>query len=104
MDDEEMDFMRQLGDAINEELSNSDSIAAVIRNIRQAGYDVFLVMEASVGFNKRRGERKRVNPPPAAIAEPGTPGSPFDQTGKVRLTMQDQKFLRALKINTGDDD
>ena len=45
--------MKELGDAINESLSDSDRIAAAIGEIKRAGYDVFLVLEATIGFNKR---------------------------------------------------
>ena len=45
--------MQELGNAINESLSDSDRIAAAIGDIKRAGYDVFLVLEATIGFNKR---------------------------------------------------
>ena len=45
--------MQELGTAINESLSDSDRIAAAIGEIKRAGYDVFLVLEATIGFNKR---------------------------------------------------
>lgn len=32
---------------------DSDRIAAAIGEIKRAGYDVFLVLEATIGFNKR---------------------------------------------------
>ena len=53
MDDRLKDLMKELGDAINESLSDSDRIAAAIGEIKRAGYDVFLVLEATIGFNKR---------------------------------------------------
>ncbi|MCU1326860.1 MAG: hypothetical protein JWN34_2230, partial [Bryobacterales bacterium] len=45
--------MQDLGNAINESLSDSESIAEAIGEIKRAGYDVFLVLEATIGFNKR---------------------------------------------------
>ena len=45
--------MQELGNAINESLSDSDRIAGAIGEIKRAGYDVFLVLEATIGFNKR---------------------------------------------------
>ena len=80
--------MQELGNAINESLSDSDRIAEAIGEIKRAGYDVFLVLEATIGFNKREeGEEDAVEG-----------GSATATTGKIRLTSQDQKFLRALKI------
>lgn len=90
--------MQELGNAINESLSDSDRIAGAIGEIKRAGYDVFLVLEATIGFNKREedddseagGERD---------AEPVR----RESGGKIRLTSQDQKFLRALKISVEED-
>ena len=48
-------LMQELGNAINESLSDSERIAEAIGEIKSAGYDVFLVLEATIGFNKRDG-------------------------------------------------
>src|SRR5215831_540162 len=53
LEDRLKDLMQELGNAINESLSDSDRIAAAIGEIKRAGYDVFLVLEATIGFNKR---------------------------------------------------
>src|ERR1700676_1627014 len=53
LEDRLRDLMQELGNAINESLSDSDRIAAAIGEIKRAGYDVFLVLEATIGFNKR---------------------------------------------------
>src|SRR4030081_2503463 len=47
------ELMQELGNAINESLSDSDRIAGAIGDIKRAGYDVFLVLEATIGFNRR---------------------------------------------------
>ena len=46
-------LMQELGNAINDSLSESDRIAEAIGGIKKAGYDVFLVLEATIGFNRR---------------------------------------------------
>jgi hypothetical protein len=90
------DLMQELGNAINESLSDSDRIAAAIGEIKRAGYDVFLVLEATIGFNKREDSEEE--------AEVETePKRRFETNGKIKLTSQDQKFLRALKIAIDDD-
>ncbi|MBC8167016.1 MAG: hypothetical protein H7Y20_14250 [Bryobacteraceae bacterium] len=84
--------MTDLGIAINESLSDSDRIAEAIGEIKRSGYDVFLVLEATIGFNKREeGETE----------EERTEDSPEQSgaAGKVKWTPQDHKFLRALKIS-----
>ena len=87
-------LMQELGNAINETLSDSDRIAEAIGEIKRAGYDVFLVLEATIGFNKRDGQE---NDEAGDGEETQTPRT-FEATGKIKLTTQDHKFLRALKI------
>ena len=53
MDKRLKSLMEQLGQAINHSLSDSDQIAEVITRIKDGRYDVFLVLEATVGFNER---------------------------------------------------
>lgn len=85
-------LMQDLGNAINESLSDSERIAEAIGEIKRAGYDVFLVLEATIGFNKREeGEEPEVDEDSAESAEEIA-------TGKVRFTSQDQRFLKALRI------
>ncbi len=84
--------MQELGNAINESLSDSDRIAAAIGEIKRAGYDVFLVLEATIGFNKREETADD------ETEQADTEAPRFESAGKIKLTTQDQKFLRALKI------
>ena len=53
LDDNFKRLIKELGDAINESLSDSERIAEVMSRIRSAGYDLFLVLEVTIGFNKR---------------------------------------------------
>lgn len=92
--------MQELGNAINESLSDSDRIAAAIGEIKRAGYDVFLVLEATIGFNKRD-ESGEYESDEAESAPP--PKRRFESTGRIKLTSQDHKFLKALKIAIDDD-
>jgi hypothetical protein len=89
--------MQELGNAINESLSDSDRIAAAIGEIKRAGYDVFLVLETTIGFNKHEeeGEEEESGDTIEIDSQP-EPGR--RRVGKIKLTSQDQKFLRALKI------
>jgi hypothetical protein len=87
LDDNLKSLMKELGAAINESLSDSEPIAQAISNIKGAGYDVFLVLEATIGFNKRDSEEGEDGPEVHEI-----------RTGELGLTQQDAKFLRSLKI------
>ena len=98
MDDRLKELMQELGNAINESLSDSDRIAGAIGEIKRAGYDVFLVLEATIGFNKREDDTEG----DSGEYDPGQ-SMQYESTGKIRLTTQDQKFLRALKISLEDE-
>ena len=100
MEEKLKELMQELGNAINESLSDSDRIAAAIGEIKRAGYDVFLVLEATIGFNKRD-ESAEEEETEEAESEPTK--RRFESTGKIKLTSQDQKFLRQLKISIDDD-
>ena len=83
------DRIKQLGDAINETLSSSDRIAEAIAAIKSEGYDVFLVLEATVGFNKQESEENT-----AIAPEPETNTIP-----ELEVNAQDVRFLKSLKIS-----
>jgi hypothetical protein len=89
--------MQDLGNAINDSLSDSERIAEAIGEIKRAGYDVFLVLEATIGFNKR--ENGEDGSDEENIGEP----QEITTTGKVRFTTQDQRFLKALRITVDEE-
>ncbi len=99
MDEKLKELVQELGNAINESLSDSDRIAGAIGEIKRAGYDVFLVLEATIGFNKREDEESSSENSSEVSSEPVQ----YEANGKIRLTTQDQKFLRALKISVEED-
>ena len=93
LDDRLKNLMKELGNAINESLSESERIAEAIGNIKQHGYDVFLVLEATIGFNKREDETKK--DVPVALG---------DSEARLRFTRQDTSFLKSLKIAVEDEE
>ena len=101
MGDHLKELMQELGNAINESLSDSERIASAIGEIKRAGYDVFLVLEATIGFNKRNEDEEAADG--AVVESDETRQANFTSSGKVRWTSQDHKFLRALKISVEDD-
>jgi len=101
LEDRLKELMQELGNAINESLSDSDRIAAAIGEIKRSGYDVFLVLEATIGFNKREDSEETEEGETIELAAP--PESGRRKVGKIKLTSQDQKFLRALKIAIDDE-
>lgn len=96
MDEPLKRLMQELGNAINDSLSESDRIAEAIGEIKRAGYDVFLVLEATIGFNRRDDEEDGDEDLEGieTVEEPKR----FEAAGKIKFTSQDHRFLRALKI------
>jgi len=87
-------LMKELGEAINESLSESEQIAEVIAKIKSGGYDVFLVLEATIGFNKRDDEK------PAG--KPTLVNSRSKADPEFKVNAQDLKFLKSLRISVDD--
>lgn len=96
MDEPLKHLMQELGNAINDSLSESDRIAEAIGEIKRAGYDVFLVLEATIGFNRR--DESADEEDEVEVGDEEEPKRTFEATGKIKLTTQDHRFLRALKI------
>ena len=80
-------MMKELGEAINQSISDSDEIAEVISRIKAGGYDVFLVLEATIGFNQREQDDQE----PTSSLRNSPP--------EFELTGQDAKFLKSLRIS-----
>lgn len=84
--------MKELGDSINVTLSESEHIAQVIEKIKTEEYDVFLVLEATIGFNRREESSRKSSP---LDPEPRT-------TPEFKPNLQDLKFLKSLRISIDD--
>jgi hypothetical protein len=95
--------MQELGNAINDSLSESDRIAEAIGEIKRAGYDVFLVLEATIGFNRRDENSEDEDEEMEVVEDEPQPKRGFAAAGKIKFTSQDHRFLRALKIAVDDE-
>ncbi len=73
---------KKLEIAINQALTESPQVNDAIQAIRDVGYDVFLIIEATIGFNRK--EESSL-----------TPKQP---TVRLKLSTHDEKFLKSLKI------
>jgi hypothetical protein len=93
LDDRLKHLMKELGDAINESLAESEPIGDVIAKIKAHGYDIFLVLEATIGFSKRDEEETSAEPVTASARR-----SP-DNDAQFTINAQDLKFLKSLRIS-----
>ncbi len=82
-------LMKQLGAAINSSLAGSEAVSEALSEIREGGYDVFLVLEATIGFQKRK------------EADAGETPVHDLPSGELVLSAQDAQFLKSLRIRLG---
>jgi len=83
--------MKELGDAINESLSDSEQISEVVSRIKEGGYDIFLVLEATIGVSKQ-GEKA---PEKTSLV------STISSNPELKVSDQDLKFLKSPHQNRG---
>jgi len=82
------ELIQQLGEAIHESVVESDQIAGVVQDIRKHGFDVLLMLEATIGLNE------------VAAKESGEPDTGTDESGADGpFTQTDLHFLKSLRIS-----
>ncbi len=81
-------LIQKLGEAIHESVSESENIAEVVREIREQGFDVILMLEATIGLNQV--DQEEVTVPEEAVEGP--------------FTRTDLSFLKSLRITTDTED
>jgi hypothetical protein len=64
------ELIQQLGEAIHESVIESESIAGVVQDIRKHGFDVLLMLEATIGL--RRPKKLTLLPKRQAAPSPRT--------------------------------
>jgi hypothetical protein len=86
----------EVGATLRRVLAESPQVAHCLSRMRAEGYDVSVVLEATIGFT--RAERREVAPaPPLSVrVEKGEP--------TLKMTPLDRKFLRSLKITVEEDE
>ena len=62
-----------------------------MQNVRDSGYDVFLVLEATIGWFNRRSEGESAEEDDSPLIR-----------SEIKLNTQDMKFLKSLKIKVDD--
>ena len=88
------ELIQQLGEAIHESVIESEQIAGVVQDIRRHGFDVLLMLEATIGLNE---VANKDSEDVEAGQDAGADGGPF--------TKNDVNFLRSLRISVeGEDD
>jgi hypothetical protein len=85
-------LIQKLGEAIHESVSESEHIAGVVKNIREEGFDVLLMLEATIGLNEV--DLDEVD----AIEDEGE-----DDGVDGPFTSTDLNFLKSLRISVSEE-
>jgi len=91
------DLIQQLGEAIHESVIESEQIAGVVQNIRRHGFDVMLMLEATIGLNDVTEDADE----PSA-QQGGLENGQEDEGGP--FTSHDVNFLKSLRISIAGED
>ncbi len=87
-------MLKELGQAINESISGSGRVHESIQRIRDEGYNLYMVLDAKVGVDKREsrgGSRGR--------SSRSVTGTTTSERAEFRINVKDLRFLKALGID-----
>jgi len=89
------ELIQQLGEAIHESVIESEQIAGVVQDIRKHGFDVLLMLEATIGLNEV-----------TAASKKGAGGEASEEvvSDAGSFTQNDLHFLKSLRISVEGDD
>lgn len=90
-------LVQQLGEAIHESVSESAQIAGVVANIRKQGFEVLLMLEATIGLNE-------VEEQPQGTVRTTDGGGAAAEEPSGAFTAQDVHFLKSLRISIAGED
>lgn len=92
MDDKIKALLQELGAAINESISGSEDVNRHIERIRDEGYDLYVVLDATIGLNRHE---------PETAGEESTALVPVNPVREVqfRINVNDLNMLRSMGID-----
>ncbi|PYQ35003.1 MAG: hypothetical protein DMF54_01560 [Acidobacteria bacterium] len=95
LNDHLREMLKELGQAINESISGSGRVHESIQRIRDEGYNLYMVLDAKVGVNRREGRSSRSKSSGAR----GEKERPSEERAAFRINVKDLRFLRSLGID-----
>ena len=93
MDERLKRLVRELGEAINSSVNDSQAVNDALDRIRETGNEVFLVLEATIAFK---------HPPIDASGEPAEEGEVDVDERLNEISSEDRQFLKSLRISFDD--
>jgi len=108
LDDQLKQLLRELGQAINETVADSDRITGAIARVRSAGYDIVLKLDATIGLARREARPAKITAQDRRLLQSlhirvdDVDIEDEDAGVKLDLSPQDIRFLKSLKISLDD--
>lgn len=91
LDDKIKELLKLLGDAINESISASSDVNARIQQIRDEGYNLYVVLDATIGLGREDDDEVRNELSSQVTVKP--------VDIQFRINVQDLAFLRSVGID-----
>ena len=95
MDENLERLIRELGEAINEAINESEEIHQAMDRIRASGADVMLILEATIAFKDK--------PTGDEVEQPGFRDISIEQR-LAEISHEDRQFLKSLNIKFDNDE
>lgn len=92
MDEKIRQLLKELGNAINESISDSPHVNDRIQKIRDEGYNLYVVLDATIGLGKNDSDEQ-------PEAQYTNQLSLRPQDAQFRINVSDLAFLRAMGID-----
>jgi hypothetical protein len=108
LDDHLKQLLRELGHAINDTVSESGRISEAISDVRSAGFDIVLKLDATIGLARRDGDDTKITTNDRRFLESRHIQLEQEilqeerEEPKFEMTPQDMRFLKSLKITLDD--
>jgi hypothetical protein len=96
VDDRIKQLLRELGTAINESIAGSDDVNRQIQHIRDEGYEIYVVLDATIGVNRQDEEGSADS---ETSPEPETALVRTEREIQFRINVDDLSLLRSLGID-----
>ena len=92
VDEKIKQLLQELGTAINESISGSDDVNRQIQRIRDEGYDLYVVLDATIGLNKQEPDGDDPHNEVVAVAKQ-------PKEVQFRINVNDLAMLRSIGID-----
>lgn len=96
MDEKIKQLLKDLGEAINESISGSEDVNEHIQRIKNEGYNLYVVLDATIGLDREDGSPAE---PAKESQAPGMEVATVRRDVQFRIDVNDLNFLRSVGID-----